>query len=229
MPDFQGFSPEALQFLAEIRIHNSKAWYDANKPRYLNCLLAPFQALVGDLSDAMLAIDPGFITIPAVDKTISRIYRDTRFSKDKSLYRDNMWLSFKKPIGDWKEAPVFFFEMTPAGYRYGMGFYSASKEFMDRFRSRLREKPEQFLETVSFLDGGSPFTVGGERYKKILNPDLPPALQEWCQYKSFYVACNHPVDELLFSQRLAAVIRADFAILTPLYHYLLAIKNQMPA
>ena len=225
MPFFQGFTPDALQFLVEIRAINSKAWYEANKQRYRDCLLAPFQALVGDLSDFMLSIDPGFVTLPAVDKTISRIYRDTRFSKDKSLYRDNMWLVFKTPSEDWKESPAYFFEITPTAYRYGMGFYSAAKEFMDKFRGQLREKPAPFLETVSFLASGGSFTVEGEKYKKILNPELPPALQEWIQYKSFSVISNHSADQLLFSPQLTAVLRADFATLAPLYHYLMAIMD----
>lgn len=126
---FKGFSPEALHFLIDIRTNNSKAWYEEHKPDYRQLLLIPFQNLVSDLSGSMLNIDPQFITTPAVDKTISRIYRDTRFSKDKSLYRDSMWLTFKRPITDWKEVPAYFFEITPQNYRYGMGFYIAPKGF----------------------------------------------------------------------------------------------------
>ena len=105
---FEGFTPDAIEFLREIRNNNNnKPWFEANKPRYQDSLLKPFQALVNDLGGLMFAIDPHLITTPAVGKTISRIYRDIRFSKDKSLYRYNMWLAFKRPSLDWKEAPGF--------------------------------------------------------------------------------------------------------------------------
>jgi uncharacterized protein (TIGR02453 family) len=220
MEQFTGFTPEALQFLFEIKINNNKVWYEANKQRYREILLAPFQELVGDLSDFMLTIDPQFITTPAVDKTISRIYRDTRFSKDKSLYRDSMWLSFKRRSDDWKEAPAYYFEITPDSYRYGMGIYNAPKLIMDKFRQMIDEQPEEFLKVISFYKQSKVFTLEGERYKKILAPDKLADIQEWYQCKSFFLCHKHEVDDLIFSKRLVAELIAGFELLDPLYHYL---------
>lgn len=217
---FKGFTLEALQFLHDIRFYNSRSWYEEHKPDYRRLLLTPFQNLVGDLSDFMLSIDPRFITTPAVDKTISRIYRDTRFSKDKSLYRDSMWFTFKRPAIDWKEVPVYFFELTPEAYRYGMGFYTAPKQYMDKFRERIRSKPEQFLEVVSFLDRSNSFVVEGERYKKNLGGDLPAELLNWFQYKSFAIISNHQIDEILFSEQLVGELKTGFGMMAPLYNYL---------
>ncbi len=217
---FKGFTPEALQFLFEIKFHNSKSWYEGHKPDYRRLLLTPFQNLVGDLSGFMLTIDPQFITTPAIDKTISRIYRDTRFSKDKSLYRDSMWLTFKRVTSDWKEAPAYFFELTPEAYRYGMGFYTAPKSFMDQFRERIRTKPERFLETVSFLNHQNPFIIEGERYKKNHGGDLPEELRDWFQYKNFYLTSNHQIDQILLSDQLVGELMVGFGTLAPLYNYL---------
>ena len=217
---FKGFTLEAIQFLRDIRFYNSRSWYEEHKPDYRRLLLTPFQNLVGDLSGFMLSIDPQFITTPAVDKTISRIYRDTRFSKDKSLYRDSIWFTFKRPAMDWKEVPVYFFELTPEAYRYGMGFYSAPKQYMDKFRERIKAKPEQFLEVVSFLDRSNSFVVEGERYKKNHGGDLPDQLRDWVQYKSFCIISNHQIDRVLFSEKLVAELMTGFGILAPLYDYL---------
>jgi len=123
---FQGFSPKTLTFLQEVHRNNSKTWFEQNRDTYVRYVLDPLQALVTDLSEGMLSIDPLLETRPAVNKTISRIHRDTRFSKDKSLYRDCMWITFKRPSKEWKDAPAFFFELKPDGYRFGMGYYSPS-------------------------------------------------------------------------------------------------------
>jgi uncharacterized protein (TIGR02453 family) len=226
---FNGFSTEALQFLFETKINNNKAWYEANKKIYQEILLAPFQDLVSDLSSFMLTIDPNFITIPAVDKTISRIYRDTRFSKDKSLYRDSMWLTFKRRSEDWKEAPAYYFEITPDSYRYGMGIYNAPKPIMDKFRQQIDEKPAEFLKVISFYKQNQIFTLEVEKYKKILAPDKPAEIQEWYQCKSFHLTTKKPINELLFSKRLVPELISGFGLLAPLYNYLWEVKRLVDA
>lgn len=225
MEQFTGFTPEALQFLFEIKINNNKVWYEANKQRYREILLAPFQKLVGDLSDFMLTIDPQFITTPAVDKTISRINRDTRFSKDKTLYRDSMWLSFKRRSDDWKEAPAYYFEITPDSYRYGMGIYNAPKLIMDKFRQMIDEQPEEFLKVISFYKKNRTFTLEGERYKKTLVPGQSEAIQEWYQCKTFHLTSLHKTDELILGKQLVAVLISSFELLAPLYNFLWEAKK----
>jgi uncharacterized protein (TIGR02453 family) len=224
---FQGFTPEAIAFLRDIGVNNNKPWYEANKSRYREYALKPFQDLVADLSGFMMDIDPYFVTTPAVDKTISRIYRDTRFSKDKSLYRNNIWLTFKRSSKDWKEAPAYYFDLTPEGYHYGMGFYSASKAIMDRFRKALARDSEAFLKVIAFYQAPNPFSLEGEKYRRITSPpDLPEPLQEWYRYKSFYLASNHTRDDLLFSRKLIEVLMEGFGMLAPLYSYLWEIIAQ---
>jgi hypothetical protein len=54
----------------------------------------------------MLSIDPYFDVHPAINRTISKIYRDTRFSNDKSPFKTTMWITFKRPEKNWKDAPA---------------------------------------------------------------------------------------------------------------------------
>ncbi|MCR4436018.1 MAG: DUF2461 family protein [Clostridiales bacterium] len=73
-------------------MNNSKDWYESHKGEYRQYVYNPFVELIGELSPAMTEIDSQLITIPS--KLISRVRRDTRFSRGKSLYRDNAWLVF---------------------------------------------------------------------------------------------------------------------------------------
>lgn len=77
---FNGSSPLAPGFFERLAVNNNKIWFEAHRDEYEELLLEPLKLLVCELADSMLALDPALITIPAADKTISRIYRDTRFS-----------------------------------------------------------------------------------------------------------------------------------------------------
>lgn len=222
---FAGFAPAALEFLRQVRAENSRAWYDAHRADYQRLLLTPFQALVAELVPAMLAIDAEFEIRPAVGKTISRLHRDTRFSRDKSLYRDAVWFSFKRRRPDWTDFPAFYFELSPSGYRYGMGYYAASRATMDALRRRIDADPRAFARVIRFPAAPDGFALCGESYKRPLPCVHPPALQSWYQRKSFYLMREQPPDPLLFSSQLLARLGADFALLGPLYRYLLQLPR----
>ena len=98
---FKGFSPKTLKFLKDLKAKNNKIWFKAHKADYENYVLQPMRDLVTDLGDVMLDIDPSFEITPAVNKTISKIYRDTRFSNDKSPFRSVVWFTFKNQKKDW--------------------------------------------------------------------------------------------------------------------------------
>ena len=213
---FNGFSPESLQFLRDLKENNSKSWFEVHRSDYEKFLLAPLRALTAGLTPLMLSIDADFVIAPA--RVISRIHRDIRFSRDKSPYKTALWLTFKKPLSEWQDAPAFFFELGAENWRYGMGFYSASKETMDRLRQLIERKPAEFEEMIAFLDGQDRFEVGGEQYKRLINPAVPEHLRSWHQRKSVYLICNRPSNSELFGRELLSELIAGFTLLEPLYH-----------
>ncbi len=219
---FPGFSRKAFQFLKDIKTHNNKAWYDAHKDLYEQELLNPLRDLVTDLADFMLGIDLSFEVAPAVGKTISRIRRDTRFSKDKSLYRDCMWIVIKRSTKDWANwSAGYFLEINPTWYRYGMGFYDAAPDVMVEFRRRIDEDPEEFLKAVAWFENQDVFELEGETYRRPKGPDKPEPIRTWYNHKSFYLSCSRKIDKTILSPRLADDLMHAFGMAAPLYHYLL--------
>lgn len=223
-PSFNGFSPQALDFFSNLGQNNNKAWFEEHRQNFEDYLMSPLKYLVSDLSDPMLAIDSDFVTMPAVDKTISRIYRDTRFTRNKSPYKTCLWITFKRYSPDWKDSPCYFFELTADTYRYGMGFYSASKETMDGIRRFIDSNPDKFKKAISVLDKQKTFVLEGERYKKILNPTLPESLQEWYQRKNVYLIANCEAGPRLFTRGILDDLKEGFVLLSPLYEFLRKIK-----
>ena len=219
---FSGFKPECLTFLHNLAANNSRVWFEAHRHEYEEHLLEPLKALVAELAGFMLAIDHDLVTAPG--RAVSRIHRDTRFSRDKSPYKTTMWITFKRPVTEWRDAPCWFFEITADSYRYGMGFYSASKETMDRLREAIERKPAQFREAVAFLGEQDMFVLEGERYLRAFRPDLPEDLQCWHQRKNLYLVRNRQPDESLFTRGLVDDLRRGFGMLAPLYDYLWKVK-----
>ena len=222
---FKGFSPQALAFFEGVAANNTKSCFEAHRQEYEEHLLAPLKALVSDLAGTMLAIDPDLITIPAVDRTISRIYRDTRFSRNKSPYKTCLWITFKRPSPEWKSSPCFFFEISADGYRYGMGFYSAERETMEELRRFIESRPVEFREAMACLEGQTTFALEGECYKRPLNPALPDDLQQWHCRKNVYLICNRTADSRLFTRGIHDDLRDGFRLLQPAYELLWRVRG----
>lgn len=222
MQQFSGFTQQGLNFLQQVRQENSKEWFEDHRSVYDTQLLRPFRALVDALSAPMLAIDPRFETRPAIGKTLSRIHRDTRFSHDKSRYRSRMWLTFKKPSKDWKDAPVYFFEIAPDMFRYGLGYYSANRATMELFRHLLLRQPQAFLQVAECCR--PPFELVGESYKRPLVKEQAAEIATWYNRKSFAVMVTDLQVEKLFSADLVALLSQGLQQLEPLYHFLMQIE-----
>jgi uncharacterized protein (TIGR02453 family) len=220
---FEGFSAEGLKFLVDVRQHNSKEWFDEHRSIYEQHLLNPMRTLIEQLSQRMLLIDESFEIRPAIGKTISRLNRDTRFSHSKLRYRSSMWFTFKRISKDWKDAPVYFFEITPHAYRYGLGYYSASRQTMDLFRRLIDSDRKRFLKVIKCCK--PPFELDGECYKRPLAKDLPDNIADWYNRKSFAVMHTSPDVDALFSGDLLTQLEQGFVALEPLYLYLMEVEK----
>ena len=228
---FRGFSPKTLKFLRSLKAYNNKTWFQAHRADYEEYVLQPLRDLVTDLGDFILDIDPSFEITPAVNKTISRIYRDTRFSKDKSPFRSTVWFTFKNQKKDWTTHVCgYFFELSIDSYRYGMGFYNAAPVIMSRFREMIDDNPKEFLKAISFFDKQKTFVLEGENYKRIIDKTKPEKIQEWYQRRNMYLVCNRKIDDVLFSNKLVDDLATGFNLIAPFYHYLqkiiLIVKEQ---
>jgi uncharacterized protein (TIGR02453 family) len=222
---FTGFSPKTLTFLRGIKANNNKAWFEAHRRDYEEHVLEPLRDLVTDLGDYMLDIDPLFEIEPAVNKTISRIYRDTRFSKDKSPFRSTVWITFKNRNKDWTTLVCgYFFELSVNSYRYGMGFYDAAPSIMSKFREQIDENPKEFLKAISFFAKQQIFVLEGEKYKRIIGESKTENIQHWYQRKNMYLVCNRKIDDTLFSSKLVDDLIFGFNMIAPFYRYLQRIK-----
>lgn len=212
---FTGFTPATIQFFRDLAENNYKPWFDANKEVYEKELLQPFKALVTAMSPAMYAIDSRFELRP--HKALSRIYRDVRFSKDKSPYKTCLWMTFQRPVSNWENYPGYFMELSAEGYFYGMGLYAAKKQVMDDFRERVEADPGYFRSITEDLIDKRGFSIDGELYKRPLANDLDAYFQPWMQRKSVWLMKRRPVGKEVFSEDFRLQLESDFTAMKDLY------------
>ena len=218
---FDGFRPQALDFLIENRIQNSKAWFEEHRQTYDEQVLAPMRELVSALTPAMLEIDPQFTVAPQINKTIARIYRDTRFSRDKSLFRDELWITFMRNKRFWEGLPGYYFAFGPDGLFVGVGYYEASAESMSCFREMVLRREKTF-ETMcrAYEDLKEDFQLTADRYKRSRYPAEPPERRFWLDLKNINFERKSTDYNLFFSPRLADALTADFRRLRPMYDFI---------
>lgn len=221
------FSKATLDYLFENRMNDSKAWFEEHKSTYQTEVFAPLHDLVEALTPVMIKIDPNFTTTPRVDKTICRIRRDTRFSHDKSLYRDNMWIIFKRGKMHGTEVPGVYFEISQHGFEYGCGFYHASPAYMNALRTRILRGDKLFLQAEKALSSQNTFHLAGECYKRPRFSDQPDRLREWLERREISIIAESKDFPLLFSDKLAPMLQQEFEKLAPIYHFFLqtALEN----
>ncbi len=172
--------------------------------------------LLNDLSVSLLPLDPQIDSMPP-NTAVSRVNRDVRFSRDKSPYRNKMWLTVKRHNSNWKEYPCFYIEISEHSYMYGMGFYSATTETMKGFREFIAHNQDGFRKTVSFASEKDGFITGGEKYKRILSKTIPEDLLSWYQLKNIHVYKQRPIDCSFFTPKLTDELCHEFEKVKDLY------------
>ncbi len=217
-------SEKTLLFLAENRFNNSREWFQTHREEYEKYVSGPLKALAAELGGVVSGIDPEIITVPSRNGTLSRVHRDTRRVRDGMLYRENMWLSFKR---DRKARPAcaeFFLVITQTEFFYGCGYYMTSSEVMNALRSLIIARDPLFTEAQKVLSDGR-FAFTDERYKKSRFPDMPEELKMWLDLKNFCLMRRSNDFSVLFSEDFGKTVGEDFLRLAPVYRLLMKAED----
>ena len=166
---FNGFTEETIQFFLDLKFHNNTAFFHEQHDRYVEDVQQVFYGMIDELAGDMLKIDPGMEVRP--HKCLSRIHRDTRFSRDKSPYRDHLWFLFRRAGEPRDKSLFYYFELGPDRLSWGMGFWNENREALDLFRRRIRANPDDTLALLDDMDLVSrKLYLGGSVYKKMTVP-----------------------------------------------------------
>jgi len=214
---FTGFTQATIDFMWDLRLNNNKPWFEEHKEDFIRDFQTPMKALgqevFGRISDKYG--NHGFI------HKLSRVYRDARRVKDGQPYRANLWFSIEKPSEEWTSTPVFWFELSPDDWSYGVGFYAAKAQTMANFRSRVDENSKIFEELIAPIHKQDEFVFEGDDYarQKISAAKLSETAAQWYNKKSFSLIHRALHGDELFSAELSDRLVSGYEFLMPYYDY----------
>lgn len=148
MPKELRFTPQLFAFLRELKVNNHKEWFDANKQRYLDDVRDPFQAFIVALAPRLAAINPQLIADPK--RSLFRIYRDTRFSKDKTPYK-TVASSFFFLEKTGKEGPGVYLHLEPDACFLGVGLYMPGPVTRTKITDAIARRPDEWISSSSLI------------------------------------------------------------------------------
>src|SRR6201993_2637292 len=138
---FPGFPPETMQFFRGLARNNNRDWFQPRKELFEEKVKQPMRDLVEALNDGMKSFAPEYATDPA--KAIYRIYRDTRFSKDKTPYKDHVAASFARRGGTSHGAGGYYCAVSHKEVAVGGGVYMPEPETLSAIRHHIAGHHEE--------------------------------------------------------------------------------------
>jgi uncharacterized protein (TIGR02453 family) len=232
---FTGFRPEAIEFLADLAANNERTWFQARKADYERLLKEPLETLCVALEGEFRARDLPLHADPV--KSPFRIYRDTRFSKDKSPYKTHLAASFMwagdgvdeatgRSHTDTVHASGGYFHLQPGEIYVGGGVWHPDAAWLKAFRDRVANQTDEFraiVEAPEFVEAFGSVSDDGESLKRVpagYPPDHPAA--DLLRKKNVTFGRRLSDDEAL-SPRLPSILADAFELGTPLLRYLASI------
>jgi uncharacterized protein (TIGR02453 family) len=211
------FSRQTLRFLQDLRKNNERAWFRENQARYAEHLKDPSLRLIQDFAPALERISPHFQATP---RSLFRIHRDTRFSKDKSPYKTHLGIHFRHQRARDAHAPGYYLHIEPGSCFVGVGIWHPDPRALRSIRERIVDEPSAWKRVSRAKSFRATFSQEGERLTrppKGFDPDLP--LIEDLKWKD-YVGVAAVDDAFALSPKLLQELAATFAAATPFMRFL---------
>jgi uncharacterized protein (TIGR02453 family) len=143
---FQGFPEEGMKFLRSLGRNNQREWFQPRKHIYDEQVKAPMQELVLAVTREMMRFAPDYVAEPG--KAIYRIYRDTRFSKDKTPYKTHIAAIFPRRGMEKHAGAGFYFSVSPKEIEVAAGVYMPGPDQLLAIRNHLSAHHKEFLKLV---------------------------------------------------------------------------------
>ena len=216
---FPGFPREAQQFLRDLARHNHRDWFQPRKPVFEEMVKGPMKELVGKLNAAMMTFAPEYVSDP--DKAIYRIYRDTRFSKDKTPYKDHIAASFRRPGPPGAARAGCYFEVSHKNVGIGGGVYMPEPDALLAVRTHIAERHQDLRRILKAAAVrrlfGDPQGDRLTRVPKGFPADHPAA--DLLRFKSLFLWTELPAD-VAATPALYREILTRFRAMTPFLDFL---------
>ncbi len=238
MQPFRGFRPEAVTFLRGLKKNNRREWFEAHRETFVREVSDPMKALIEELDVRFAALAPEFVGDPKT--SMFRIYRDVRFSKDKSPYKTHaaLWIFHRAPgRGVGKEidgGAGFYVHLEPNASLVAAGLWMPPRPSLAKVRAHFDDDLAGWKRAVTAPPVLRRFGGLTDDEDGILLKRLPRGFAEghpaerWLRFNSFTMHRSYGDADML-SPKLVDKAMKDFALLVPMCRWLNRALGYLPA
>ena len=163
----QPITPALFDFLRELKANNTRPWFEANKERYKAAVRDPMLDFIAAFARPLGEISPHFRADPRPNGgSLFQIYRDTRFSRDKTPYKTNVGAHFRHAAGKDAHAPGFYLHLEPGTCFAGCGIWHPDADTLGRIRDAIVGRPERWTRITNARAFRDTFELTGETLKR---------------------------------------------------------------
>ena len=157
------FTPQTVGFLRELSNNNNREWFNDNKRRYEELVLDPALHFIQSMQDPLAKIAPHFTAqATRVGGSLMRVYRDTRFARDKTPYKTNIGIQFRHERARDVHAPGYYVHIDPQQVFIGIGMWRPDAEPLRGIRERIAARPVEWRRITAAAAFKRNFELGGE-------------------------------------------------------------------
>jgi len=221
MTRFQGFPRDFFRFFEELKQNNNRDWFNENKPRYQESVVNPISEFIVCMAPRLKKISPHYVANPAPHGgSMFRIYRDTRFSKDKTPYKTHAAVHFRHEAGRDAHAPGYYVHLDSDELFFGGGIWAPPGPQLGLIRDAIVDNARSWSRIVN---AAGVREAGGLRGDSLKRPprgfDPDHAHIEDLKRKSFYVMTEARPAAVYKPEFIDQVTEA-FKIATPLNRFI---------
>jgi uncharacterized protein (TIGR02453 family) len=218
---FKHFDPSLMAFLQKLKANNNKDWFNDHKQEYEDCVRSPALAFIEQMDQWIKLISPHYETsAKKVGGSLMRVYKDVRFSKDKTPYKTNVGIQFRHEIGKDVHAPGFYMHIEPDEIFLGVGTWRPEPIALKAIRDHIITKPGPYQDAIEHQPFREIYALAGEslsRPPKGYDKEHPLIAE--IKRKDFIAVC--PLQEpQLYENNLCENVAKRFARAQPLQKFL---------
>jgi uncharacterized protein (TIGR02453 family) len=213
------FDRSTFDYLRDLEANNDRAWFEENRHRYEKDVKAPALRLIAEMGPRLAEISPHFRATP---RSLYRIHRDVRFSRDKRPYKATIGIHFRHERARSAHAPGYYLHVEPANLFVGLGIWHPESKPLRLIREHIAENPDDWNAAVGAKPFASQFELAGDRLSrgpKGFDRDHP--MIEALKWKD-YIGTRRLTQSFVASDTLPADLAEAFEAGTPFMTFLCA-------
>jgi uncharacterized protein (TIGR02453 family) len=219
--DFRRFEPTIFEFLEELSHNNNRPWFQENKWRYEQEVREPCLAFIRAFQPRLKKISPFFLASDKrVGGSLMRVYRDTRFAKDKTPYKTNVGIHFRHEFGKDVHAPGFYVHIASEECFLAMGLWRPDASALARIRQAILDDPAKWKRARDNKRFRTHFELTGDSLKSAPRgfPKDHPLVED-LKRKDF-IGLRHLDEEDVLNEEFAKNTAEAFAASRPYMKFL---------